>query len=1341
MSNAIVDRNLLFGVLALQMDFITRDALIDSLRDWTTQKCKPLGQILVERGDLSAARRELLEPLVDEHVWQHDQDPAASLASVSSISDGTIDWQRIEDVEIQDSLDARRMARDAAGTGDKSDLKADGASGRLERFRILRPHARGGIGEVFLAFDEELHREVALKEIQSRHLRDDSYRKRFVREAEVTGGLEHPGIVPVYSLGHHRDGRPFYAMRFIRGDSLKEAIERFHAHPKPPAPVAIRDDMNTPTVIGAAPLEPPAAAPTPGQREHLVSREQFESVEFRKLLGRFIDVCQAIEYAHSRGVLHRDLKPGNIMLGKYGETLVVDWGLARAAGKDERFANTDEDTLLPSSSGSGSELTQMGKAIGTLGYMSPEQAAGKLDQLGPATDVYSLGATLYHLLTGQSPMTAQPRRLGEAQAAVPRRQSVQEILQRIERAEFNSPQEVNPHVPRSLAAICLKAMALQPEHRYETSAAIAEDIEHWLADESVTAHRETLFATALRWVRKHRAWAMSGAAALVLVAVVSSVAAVWINSARGKVVTAESRASARYRDARQAVDDFFSTVANSAELTSTPGTHKLRRSLVERAGKYYERFLNDAGNDPELRETRARVLLQLALVSEQLAPGAETLALFERAAKAIEPLLREQPRQQDLRVLMAKAYRNWGELLLELNDAQTGLATHQKALTILEALHQERPDDDELTHELADLYDARGILLQKNGLPRDAVGPHQFANVLKEKLLAKNPKSAELRRSLSINLNGIGLLNDALQDPVGALKQLERARDLLESLGAEDVEAHDSFMLATVLGNLATRYRKAGEGLKARTALERSLVLLEQLVRENPLQADYEYRLASHYESTGALLGAERKLPEQLQTYGKAVAVFEKLLRANSNNAEYANGAAQVYISLGLAHRNAERFEPADVALRRAADLFERLTAKPGAEPAFSVSLGGVYLRLASLGIRQQQPEAALPWTDKAIAVLQSLPAEAGRTDKNRSAYLMDAHWSRAEAFELLKRFPEAAKEWATAIELDPKYSYESLRHKRANALRLAGELKQATALADEFAQRPGVTSGEIYDAACLYSLASGSAAKDERLGARERTALAARYADRACAWLKQAENAKYFDQPQQVEHLKGDTDIDPIRQHPEYRQLLMRLDAGSKSEATERVLRKSADTQKQKWGPDSQQYAGALIPLGVNLIAQRKDKDGTEVLSAAAAIIEKNPGRKTIEYGVLLAEWSAVLLETKQFELAEPHLRECLTIRQAVAPDLWSTFNAQSLLGASLMGQQKFAEAEPLLVAGFEGLKSREAQGKIPTAARPRLPNAAQRLIDLYTAWKKTEQASEWKKKLDELTPVKDKK
>ncbi len=245
-----------------------------------------------------------------------------------------------------------RRRRDSTASWDEDNAATD-AEGR---FRIVRFHDRGALGEVFIARDQQLHRIVALKRIKLDHATDKDKRARFVVEAEITGRLEHPGIVPVYGLGTYDDGRPFYAMRFIRGDNLKAAIEQFHK-----AEDKGRD---------------------PGER----------TLALLKLLRRFLDVCNAIDYAHSRGVLHRDLKPGNIMLGKFGETLVVDWGLAKSVGRPEAApasATMDDRTLVPQS---GSDLrgTELGARLGTPAYMSPEQAAGRIADLGPASDVYSL---------------------------------------------------------------------------------------------------------------------------------------------------------------------------------------------------------------------------------------------------------------------------------------------------------------------------------------------------------------------------------------------------------------------------------------------------------------------------------------------------------------------------------------------------------------------------------------------------------------------------------------------------------------------------------------------------------------------------------------------------------------------------------------------------------------------------------------------------------------------------------------------------------------------------------------------------------------------------------------
>ena len=486
------DRNLLVGILALQLDFISRDQLIAAMNAWILEKATPLDQILRRQNALADDAHALLTALVAKHLAMHGGDPQQSLAAISSLDSLRRDLKALADPDIEVSLAAVPRRHSSSSASEVTETYAGDASAEGKRFRILRPHARGGLGEVFVAEDLELHREVALKEIQSHHADDPFSRSRFVLEAEVTGGLEHPGIVPVYGLGQYNDGRPFYAMRFIRGDSLKEAVDRFHSSRHSPS----------------------AVVPSP---RYSGEREKYLSAEFRKLLGRFVDVCNAIEYAHSRGVLHRDLKPGNIMLGKYGETLVVDWGLAKAQGREKVRAETSDEATLRPLSASGSSHTRMGEVVGTPAYMSPEQAAGRLDALGPASDVYSLGATLYYLLTGQAPFTKDEHG---------------DLLRRVERGEFPKPRSLKPEIPKPLEAICPRAMAAEARQRYASPHDLSDDVERYLADEPLAALPDSFGDRVNRFARRHRTLMRSAAAALVVVAIVSTIAALLVNEQR-----------------------------------------------------------------------------------------------------------------------------------------------------------------------------------------------------------------------------------------------------------------------------------------------------------------------------------------------------------------------------------------------------------------------------------------------------------------------------------------------------------------------------------------------------------------------------------------------------------------------------------------------------------------------------------------------------------------------------------------------------------------------------------------------------------------------------------------
>jgi WD40 repeat protein/serine/threonine protein kinase len=417
---------LLVGLFALQRAAIDPGQLVAAFETWLEMEGRAMGEILVGEGIIDESKLAELEELVASRLRLRNR----SLVE-SQISPGSNYPAPVGDVPTNDTnrsatvaYVARNDAEKMSGAGDSPELAAasDG------RFRVIRPLASGGLGELFLALDPELDRQVALKELRAFHAYDPTSQSRFLLEAKVTGRLEHPGIVPVYGLGRHVDGRPYYAMRFIEGETLKQAIERFHG--------------------------PGDASRDPSARE----------LAFRRLLNSFVDACNAVAYAHSRGVVHRDLKPDNIMLGPFGETLVVDWGIAKPLAE---IAGEQADTFLPAALADESSLTRPGTAIGTPEYMSPEQAAGDLARVDRASDIYSLGATLYCLLVGHGPFPSG---------------SVADVLERVRRGIFPAPRRLRRSIDSTLEAICLKAMALEQGSRHATALALAGEIEAWLAD-------------------------------------------------------------------------------------------------------------------------------------------------------------------------------------------------------------------------------------------------------------------------------------------------------------------------------------------------------------------------------------------------------------------------------------------------------------------------------------------------------------------------------------------------------------------------------------------------------------------------------------------------------------------------------------------------------------------------------------------------------------------------------------------------------------------------------------------------------------------------------------------
>ncbi|HQM51233.1 MAG TPA: DUF2157 domain-containing protein [Candidatus Hydrogenedentes bacterium] len=296
------------------------------------------------------------------------------------------------------------------------------------RYSQRGEHSRGGMGRILLVHDQIIGRDIALKELLPpaprgsgdtpvRHVAEVS--ARFLREAQLTGQLEHPGIVPVYEVGHRADGTLYYTMKLVRGKTLHEAV------------------VQTKTAS-----------------------------ERMKLLPHVVDLCQAIAFAHSRGVIHRDIKPRNVMVGEFGETVVIDWGLAKShasaasPGEDGKMASPEE---YPS--GAAVFQTADGTVLGTAAYMAPEQAAGDVEHVDERSDVYALGAVLYEVLTGQPPFTGT---------------SAMDILDKVSSRRPAPVLQVERQIPSELAAICERAMARNPADRHPSAKELAEDIQAFI---------------------------------------------------------------------------------------------------------------------------------------------------------------------------------------------------------------------------------------------------------------------------------------------------------------------------------------------------------------------------------------------------------------------------------------------------------------------------------------------------------------------------------------------------------------------------------------------------------------------------------------------------------------------------------------------------------------------------------------------------------------------------------------------------------------------------------------------------------------------------------------------
>jgi serine/threonine-protein kinase len=847
--------------------------------------------------------------------------------------------------------------------------RTDGALSGETRFRVLRRLAGGGLGEIYVAQDQELNREVALKESKSDRAHTPQRQARFLFEAEITGRLEHPGIVPVYSLNYHSDGRPYYAMRLIRGETLDEKIKQFHA--------------------ANAKADRHASA---------------KALELRGLLNHFIDVCDAIEYAHSRGILHRDIKPRNIMVGPYGETVVVDWGLAKVMGETDSASDSSEELLCPSRTAD-HDPTQLDSRLGTPRYMSPEQAAGKGSNVGPRSDVYGLGATLYHLLTDRAPFDGDDG---------------SQILSQVRRGELPRPRQVRPDVPRSLEAICQKAMALDPGDRYSSPRKLADDLNHWLADEPVSAWIEPWSAKASRFLTRHRTLvAISGVLVPVVFVALTFFTLTQRNTnqrlaalnreltqANEAAERARGRADDRVALALRAIEHFHRSVSDNVDVKNRPELEPLRRALLQAPFQFYLDLEKDLRNSAE---TRPETLLQftaalagLGEITSQLGGEADADRAYRQAIDVLSVLHRDHPAAAEYANLLAKAYANLAILQTRVNrpeqamdsatraldlyrrlmedhpadrsyplglaDAEHKLAEmkrwkqpaealvlYRHGLGLLEQLVRAQPDEQTYRFRLALALSALGVFLREVKQTDEALAVYQRARATFQALLRENPSAVNYRAGLAQvcynigNLYGIDRHNRDL-----AMKHYHEAR----AIRAEIVKEHPSFAehradLARTYGQMGTFLGIAGQRIESLANLEEARKLLVGLAGDHPEVIRYRVDLAITWNQIGGVNWALGRVAEALQNVEAARDSFEQLVRDAPEDMLMRSRLGEIWHRLGDSLENADRPADREQAYRQA--IARQREAYEGAAPSTQLklhtmnSLLGHYDKLATV--------------------------------------------------------------------------------------------------------------------------------------------------------------------------------------------------------------------------------------------------------------------------------------------------------------------------------------------------------------------------------------------------------
>jgi serine/threonine protein kinase/tetratricopeptide (TPR) repeat protein len=929
----------------------------------------------------------------------------------------------------------------------------------LGDYRILREVGRGGMGVVYEAEQLSLGRRVALKVLPFAAALDSKQLQRFKNEAQAAAHLQHQNIVPVHAVGCER-GVHYYAMQFIEGQTLAALI----------AELRVGSRARLTPGDGAAPaVEPqPPNAPTTPVAALSTERSPKDAAFFRTVATLGTQAAQALEHAHQLGVVHRDVKPANLLVDVRGNLWITDFGLAHCQSQ--------------------AGLTLTGDLVGTLRYMSPEQALAKRAIVDHRTDVYSLGATLYELLTLEPAFGGRDR---------------EELLRQIAFEEPPSPRQRNAAVPTELATIVLKALEKNPGDRYGTAQELANDLHRFLNDEPIRARPPTRVQRLRKWARRHHAVVVTSgiAAAVLLVAalVAVTVGLLAVERERLRSDRAYVEEARRRRQARDALDRMTSLVLEDL-LAKQPVLTEEHRKFLRQALEAYEEFAAETGPDEQVRVGVARAYRNAGRIRHRLEPSLEAAVCFRRAAARYAELAAEFPARPIYRQELAGCYNDLGALLNDMGGRlPEALAAHADGLAICKQLVADFPGDARHRHYLADNYLNMGNTLMQQGRLAGAETMYRDAVAIEEALVHEFADVAEYREMLLRTRSTLSSLLALRGQGDEALALCRSALTLAQGLAAEfPAEPRYRHRAGMELNNLANRLRATGRPHEVEDMCRQTVTTLRQLVAGYPAVPTYREDLAKSLLGLGLLLTETRRHAEGLAAYREAGALVAQLVTDLPEVVGYRHLQGTIYNNMGLALAETAPAAEAERAYGEALGIREQLAAKYPANPGYQQCLASTLVNLA--GLRR-----------------------AGKDFASARALL-----------ERARPFHEAALK---ASPRNPSYRWFYRNNRRdlaANLLDL-GDHAAAAVAAEELVRAAFEPGPDLYSAAGFLARAASAAENDGRLPADQRRQSAQAFADRAVALLRQAAAQGYREE----KRLQEDKALDPLRPRPDFQELL----------------------------------------------------------------------------------------------------------------------------------------------------------------------------------------------------------